>query len=54
VGATSRAQALALRGRMVLAAARGLKNTEIVAESGIGRPMVTEWRNWFVEHRLEA
>jgi DNA-binding NarL/FixJ family response regulator len=36
------AQALAQRSRVVLAAARGLKHTEIAAELGIGRPMVTQ------------
>ena len=39
---------------VVLAAARGLKNTEIAAELGIGRPMVTKWRNRFAEHRLDG
>jgi len=48
------AQALAQRSRVVLAAARGLKNTEIAAELGIGRPMVTKWRNRFAEHRLDG
>ena len=50
----SSAQALALRSRVVLAAARGLKNTEIAAELGIGRPMITKWRNRFAEHRLDG
>jgi transposase len=48
------AQALAQRSRVVLAAARGLKNTEIAAELGIGRPMVTKWRNRFAEHRVDG
>jgi transposase len=33
---------------------RGLKNTEIAAELGIGRPMVTKWRNRLAEHRLDG
>jgi transposase len=48
------AQALALRSRVVLAAAGGLNNTEIARELGIGRPMVTKWRNRFAEHRLDG
>ena len=48
------AQGLADRSRIVLAAAEGLKNTEIAARLGVGRPMVTKWRNRFVEHRLDG
>ena len=48
------AQALAQRSRIVLAAADGLKNTEIAARLGIGRPMVTKWRNRFAEQRLDG
>src|SRR3954470_16658791 len=48
------AQALALRSRIVLAAADGLKNTEIAERLGVTRPMVTKWRNRFAEHRLEG
>jgi transposase len=48
------AQALALRSRIVLAAAEGLKNTEIVERLGVTRPMVTKWRNRFAEHRLDG
>ena len=50
----SSAQALALRSRVVLAAAGGLNNTEIARELGIGRPMVTKWRNRFAAHRLDG
>src|SRR3954467_8722759 len=50
----SSAQALALRARIVLLAAEGLKNTEIAARLGISRPPVTKWRNRFVEHRLDG
>jgi transposase len=48
------AQALALRSRIVLAAADGLKNTEIAARHGVTRPMVTKWRNRFAAHRLDG
>jgi len=50
----SSAQALALRARVVLLAAEGLKNTEIAERLGISRPPVTKWRNRFVEHRLDG
>src|SRR5215217_7624666 len=50
----SSAQALAQRSRIVLAAAEGLKNTEIAERLGTGRPMVTKWRNRFAEHRLDG
>jgi transposase len=48
------AQALAQRSRIVLAAATGKPNTEIAAELGVGRPMVTRWRSRFAEGRLDA
>src|SRR3954470_11363478 len=48
------AQALALRARIVLLAADGLKNTEIAERLGITRPPVTKWRARFVEHRLDG
>src|SRR4051794_41874178 len=38
------AQALALRSRIVLAAAEGLKNTEIAERLGINRAMAAKWR----------
>jgi transposase len=47
------AQALALRARIVLLAADGLKNTEIAERLGITRPPVTKWRRRFVEHGLD-
>jgi transposase len=50
----SSAQALALRSRIVLLAAEGLKNTEIAQRLGVYRPMVTKWRNRFAEHRLDG
>jgi transposase len=48
------AQALALRSRIVLGAADGLKNTEIAERLGVTRPMVTKWRNRFAEYRLDG
>jgi transposase len=48
------AQALALRSRIVLLAAEGLKNTEIAARLGISRNMAMTWRARFAEHRLDG
>ena len=48
------AQALAERSRIVLAAAEGLKNTEIAERLGVGREMVTKWRKRFAEYRLDG
>jgi transposase len=48
------AQALALRSRIVLLAADGLKNTEIAGELGIHRNVAGKWRARFVEHRLDG
>jgi transposase len=48
------AQALAQRSRIVLAAAAGLKNTEIAARLGVDRNSVTKWRSRFSEHRLDG
>jgi transposase len=48
------AQALAQRSRIALLAAEGLKNTEIAERLGVGRPMVTKWRNRFAVHRLDG
>jgi transposase len=48
------AQALALRARIVLAAAEGLKNTEIAERLGINRAMAAKWRSRFAEHRLDG
>jgi transposase len=48
------AQALALRSRIVLAAADGQSNSEIAEQLGISRPTVTKWRNRFGESRLEG
>src|SRR4051812_38990860 len=48
------AQALALRSRIVLAAAEGLTNLEIAERVGVSRPTVTKWRKRFAEHRLDG
>jgi len=50
----SSAQALALRSRIVLLAAAGLKNTEIAERLAVTRPMVTKWRSRFAAQRLEG
>ncbi len=48
------AQALALRARIVLAAAGRLTNAEIAALEGISRPTVTKWRTRFAAKRREG
>src|SRR5579884_4228979 len=48
------AQALALRSRIVLAAADGLSNSQIAEDLGVSRATVTKWRNRFSESRLEG
>ncbi|MGB8879532.1 MAG: IS630 family transposase [Solirubrobacteraceae bacterium] len=48
------AQALALRARIVLAAAGLVTNGEIAESLGVSRPTVTKWRNRFAERRLEG
>jgi transposase len=50
----SSAQALALRSRIVLAAAEGPNNTEIAQQLGIAVSSVRKWRNRFAEHRLDG
>jgi transposase len=50
----SSAQALAQRSRIVLAAAEGLKNTEIAERVGVSRNMAATWRSRFAEHRLDG
>ena len=47
-------QALALRARIVLAAAGQLTNREIAAVEGISARTVTKWRNRFAERRLDG
>ena len=48
------AQALALRARIVLAAAGRLTNAEIAELEGVSRPTVTKWRNRFAAKRLDG
>ena len=48
------AQALAQRSRIVLAAADGLKNTEIAERLGISRKMAATWRARFAEYHLDG
>jgi transposase len=48
------AQALALRSRIVLAAAEGLKNTEISARLSVDHATVRKWRTRFARDRLEG
>jgi transposase len=50
----SSAQALALRSRIVLAAAEGPNNTQIARALGIAVSSVRKWRNRFAEHRLDG
>ena len=45
---------MAVRSRIVLAAAEGLKNTEIAARLGVQRSTVTRWRARFVAERLDG
>jgi transposase len=47
-------QALALRCRIVLAAAEGKPNIEIAAELGCNRLTAGRWRSRFAEHRLDG
>jgi transposase len=48
------AQALALRSRIVLAAAVGLKNTEIAERLAVDVSTVRKWRNRFAADRLDG
>jgi transposase len=48
------AQALALRSRIVLAAAEGPNNTEIAQRLGVAVSSVRKWRKRFAEHRLDG
>jgi len=48
------AQALALRARIVLAAADGVTNGDIAERLGVSRPTVTKWRHRFAESRVDG
>ena len=48
------AQRLALRSRIVLAAADGRPNAAIAADLGVTRPTVRKWRDRFADRRLEG
>src|SRR5262245_31854664 len=48
------AQRLALRARIVLAAAAGRSNTEIAADLRVTMPTVGKWRQRFLDDRLEG
>lgn len=48
------AQALAQRSRVVLAAAEGLKNTEIAQRLGVNHATVRKWRSRFAVDRLDG
>jgi transposase len=48
------AQALALRSRIVLAAAGGASNHAVAAELGVSRDTASKWRSRFLERRLEG
>jgi transposase len=48
------AQALAQRSRIVLAAAEGLKNTEIAERLQVHRAMAAKWRSRFATDRLDG
>ena len=48
------AQRLALRSRIILAAAAGMSNTEIADEFCITMPTVGKWRQRFLDDRLEG
>jgi transposase len=48
------AQALAMRSRIVLLAATGLRNTEIAEQLGVHRNVAAKWRSRFAAHRLDG
>ena len=48
------AAGLALRSRIVLAAADGESNTDMARRLGVSRTTVKRWRNRFVEHRCDG
>lgn len=48
------AQALALRARIVLAAAEGVANAEVARRTRVTKQTVGKWRSRFIERRLEG
>ncbi|HXL59330.1 MAG TPA: helix-turn-helix domain-containing protein, partial [Mycobacterium sp.] len=48
------AAGLALRARVVLAAAEGGSNTELAVRLGVNRGTITKWRNRFHEFRCDG
>ncbi len=54
VGRPKSAQALALRSRIVLAAAEGGSNLEVGERLGVDRATVRKWRNRFAAERLDG
>lgn len=50
----SSSQALALRSKIVLAAATGATNTQIAADLGCSYPTVSKWRHRFAEGRVDG
>jgi len=53
-GRRKTAQALALRSRIVLAAAEDVSSSQIARDLGVSVATVRKWRNRFAEHRLEG
>src|SRR5438270_5709417 len=47
-------QALALRARIILECASGLENRAVAPRLRLGKKSVINWRNRFVEHRLDG